>query len=117
MVATNSPDIEQVIAEHGAMIRRIVATVEANPAIAQELEQEILVALWRALPSWRGASSLKTFVARIAENALDALDQARHTGLERPPRWRSLNLRLAQVGGRRNWVLLGIQPSNTKLSR
>ena len=61
------PDIAQVVAEHGGMIRRIVATVEANPAIAQELEQEILVALWRALPTWRGASSLRTFVARVAE--------------------------------------------------
>jgi RNA polymerase sigma-70 factor (ECF subfamily) len=67
VAATEAPDIAQVVAEHGGMIRRIVATVEANPAIAQELEQEILVALWRALPTWRGASSLRTFVARVAE--------------------------------------------------
>ena len=67
MTARDTPDIAQVVAEHGGMIRRIVATVEANSAIAQELEQEILVALWRALPTWRGASSLRTFVARVAE--------------------------------------------------
>jgi len=67
VTAEEVPDIAQVVAEHGGMIRRIVATVEANSAIAQELEQEILVALWRALPTWRGASSLRTFVARVAE--------------------------------------------------
>ena len=50
------------------MIRRIAASYERNPQLAQELMQDILLALWIALPSFRGASSLRTFVARIAVN-------------------------------------------------
>ena len=35
---------------------------------ADDLRQEILVAVWQSLPSWRQQASLKTFVARIAHN-------------------------------------------------
>lgn len=30
--------------------------------------QEIVFAIWKALPSWRGDASIKTFIARIAHN-------------------------------------------------
>lgn len=50
------------------MIRRIVASYEADRGVAEELIQDIWLALWRALPSFRGQSSLRTFVARIATN-------------------------------------------------
>lgn len=57
---------EQIEGEFGPMIRRIALAHEANPALAEELVQEIWLALWRALPAFRGESSLRTFVARIA---------------------------------------------------
>jgi RNA polymerase sigma factor (sigma-70 family) len=66
-VSGASHTFEQVVAEHGGMIRRIAAVAEANRALAQELEQEMLVAVWRALPGYREDASLKTFVARIAQ--------------------------------------------------
>lgn len=50
------------------MIARIAAAHEARPHLADELIQEIYFAIWRALPSFRGQSSLKTFVAQIAGN-------------------------------------------------
>ena len=50
------------------MIARIAASHEARPHLADELVQEIWFAVWRALPSFRGDSSLRTFVARIASN-------------------------------------------------
>ena len=50
------------------MIRRIVASYEADGSAAEELAQDIWLALWRALPVFRGQSSLRTFVARIATN-------------------------------------------------
>lgn len=50
------------------MIRRIAASHEAEARLAEELVQEIYFALWRALPSFRGNSSVRTFVARIATN-------------------------------------------------
>ncbi|HZQ42695.1 MAG TPA: sigma-70 family RNA polymerase sigma factor [Acidobacteriaceae bacterium] len=59
---------EEILREHGAMIRRIAFSYEAVPQLADELVQEIYIAIWRALPSFRGDASLRTFLARIATN-------------------------------------------------
>jgi len=59
---------EQIAQKHDAMIRRIAASHEAEIHLAEELVQEIYFAIWRALPSFRGEASLRTFVARIATN-------------------------------------------------
>ncbi|MBA2589780.1 MAG: sigma-70 family RNA polymerase sigma factor [Alphaproteobacteria bacterium] len=61
-------DFDLIARDHGAMIRRIAASYEANPHLAEELVQEIHFALWRALPAFRGDASVRTFVARIATN-------------------------------------------------
>lgn len=55
-----------VVARHTAMISRIALAYEADPALRRELVQEIMLAVWTSLPQFRGASSLKTFVAGIA---------------------------------------------------
>ena len=52
---------------HGAL-RRLAASFEADAALREDLLQEILLALWRALPAWRGECSERTFVFRIACN-------------------------------------------------
>ena len=50
------------------MIKRIASSHEAQPPLLEDLMQDIYFAIWRALPSFRGDSSLRTFVARIATN-------------------------------------------------
>ena len=50
------------------MITRIASSHEAEPHLAEDLVQDIYFAIWRALPSFRGDASLRTFVARIAAN-------------------------------------------------
>ena len=52
---------------HVALINRIALSYEADPALRRELVQDILLAVWVALPNFRGESSLKTFVASIAQ--------------------------------------------------
>jgi RNA polymerase sigma factor (sigma-70 family) len=59
---------DDVVREHGPMIARIAASHEARPHLAEELVQDIWFAVWRALPAFRGDSSLRSFVARIAGN-------------------------------------------------
>lgn len=59
---------DQVEKEFGSLIRRIAVSYEADSGSAEELVQDIHFALWLALPSFRGQSSLRTFVARIATN-------------------------------------------------
>lgn len=67
-------DIETVLREHGPMLARIAGSYESEPARRDDLLQEISVAVWRALPSWRGDASLRTFAARVAHNrAIDHL--------------------------------------------
>jgi len=57
----------EVSANHVGLITRIALSYEADPALRRELVQDILLAVWVALDSFRGASSLKTFVASIAQ--------------------------------------------------
>ncbi len=67
-------DIEAVLREHGPMLSRIAGSYEAEPARRDDLLQEISLAVWKALPAWRGDASLKTFCARVAHNrAIDHL--------------------------------------------
>jgi RNA polymerase sigma-70 factor (ECF subfamily) len=60
--------IEQTLKSYSGMLSRIVATYEADPAIQQEVMQEVSFAVWRALPKFRGEGSEKAFIARVAQN-------------------------------------------------
>ncbi len=59
---------DTILDEHTGLISRIVATFETNSAIGDDLKQEVMLALWRAAPSWRGDCTLRTFVARVTHN-------------------------------------------------
>jgi RNA polymerase sigma factor (sigma-70 family) len=59
---------ESVVSEHGPLIRRIARSYEANRALVDEIVQDIYLALWEALPRFRGDATLRTFVVRVAHN-------------------------------------------------
>ncbi len=59
-----------LLAEHGAAIRRLATSCERDPGKREDLEQDICVALWQALPGFRGECSTRTFVFRIAHNRM-----------------------------------------------
>jgi RNA polymerase sigma factor (sigma-70 family) len=61
-------EIERVIAEFGPALGRVAAAYASAPADRDDLSQEIALALVRALPQYRGESSLRTYVLRIAHN-------------------------------------------------
>jgi RNA polymerase sigma-70 factor (ECF subfamily) len=58
----------RIVREHGPAIRRLASSYERDPAKREDLEQEIGVAIWQALPAFRGDCSVRTFVFRIAHN-------------------------------------------------
>lgn len=64
----SAPGFDQAIADHLPMIRRIAAAHESNASAREDLVQDILYAVWRALPNFRGEGSLRGFIARIAAN-------------------------------------------------
>ena len=59
---------DRVLRDHGAAIRRVARSYELDAARRDDLFQDICLAIWRALPSFRGESSERTFVFRIAHN-------------------------------------------------
>lgn len=62
------PSFDRIVAEHGPLVSRIAMSYEADPALREDLMQQIFLAVWQALPSFRQDSSLRTFIARIAQN-------------------------------------------------
>jgi RNA polymerase sigma factor (sigma-70 family) len=58
----------RLLREHGPALRRLAAGYEADQHEREDLLQEIALALWMALPSFRGECSERTFVFRIGHN-------------------------------------------------
>ncbi len=69
-----SPDRERerrflaLVHEHEGRLQRICRIYERDPEARQDLHQEILVQLWRALPSFAGESLPGTWLYRVALN-------------------------------------------------
>ena len=62
--------LERILRDHSALAQRLASSHEANPELARDLTQEILVAVWRAWPAFRQQCSERTYVARIAHNRI-----------------------------------------------
>ena len=63
-----STDCSQGLQEHASLLGRVAATYDANFHKRQELLQEITLAVWQALDKFKGDSSIKTYVLRVAHN-------------------------------------------------
>lgn len=59
---------DELLRLHGAALRRVAAAYEADPTRREDLFQEICLALWKALPHFRGEASVRTYLFRIAHN-------------------------------------------------
>ncbi len=64
------PDVlfEQVASDFAAPLARLVRAHEADPALRQDLMQEVHLALWRSLQNFDRRCSLRTWVYRVAHN-------------------------------------------------
>lgn len=58
------PEVERCLPQ----LWRTVRGYEANPALQEELMQEVLLAIWRSLDKLRESERLAPFVLRIAHN-------------------------------------------------
>lgn len=61
-------DADEVVREFAPALARIAASYERDPALRDELLQEVLIAVVSSLPRLKQAGSLKPFVFRIAHN-------------------------------------------------
>lgn len=62
------PQFDALVGAHQPMLLRIAASYEADPDRRRDLLQDVLLAIWRALPSYRGEGDVRAFLARIAHN-------------------------------------------------
>ena len=60
--------IEQIADEYGSAILRIAASYEADRSLREDLFQEMLLAVYRALPSLQDPERIRAYVFRIAHN-------------------------------------------------
>jgi RNA polymerase sigma factor (sigma-70 family) len=59
---------EELVSRHEAILRHVVNAF-ANGADRDDLMQEVLLAVWKALPAFRGQAQLTTFLYRVSHNA------------------------------------------------
>lgn len=55
-----------ILRSYGASLRRVARSYASDDAETEDLTQDIALAVWRALPTFRGEASERTFVFRIA---------------------------------------------------
>lgn len=78
----------ELMEAYAAPIRRLCAAYAAGGADREDLFQDIFLAVWRALPGFRGDASARTWLYRIAHNvaltwqARDRRRQVRETVLD-----------------------------------
>ena len=65
---SEAPWFERIVRTYGAALERVAWGYVDRAADHDDLMQDILVALWQALPNFRGESSERTFVFRVAHN-------------------------------------------------
>ena len=80
-------DLEQwfddVLTTYGAALGRLAASYVRDSGEREDLLQEIVFAIWQALPRFRGQSSERTFLFRIAHNrAMTHLARRRMAAVE-----------------------------------
>ena len=59
---------EELVREHRGRIYGICYRYVGNPADAEDLAQDVLLKVYRGLPTFRGDASLSTWIYRIAVN-------------------------------------------------
>ncbi len=64
----DAEDLRLLVAEHSEAIYRVALSIVRDSALAEDVTQDTLIKAWQALPSFRGDSSLKSWVLRIAHN-------------------------------------------------
>jgi RNA polymerase sigma-70 factor (ECF subfamily) len=69
---------EDLLRRHLAAIRRQVACYTRDPAEREDLVQDIAMALWTALPRFRGDASERTWLYRVAHNTAISHTARRH---------------------------------------
>jgi RNA polymerase sigma factor (sigma-70 family) len=59
---------EEISRDFAGAIARLAGSYERDPDLQKDLQQEILINLWRSLPHFKGGCSIRSWVFRIGHN-------------------------------------------------
>ena len=97
-------DLEQLVRAHWAPTYRVVMALVRDHALAEDVTQEALLKAWKALPNFRGDSSLRNWILRIAHNT--AISTLRRRGPELREPWNLPENALGRDAS--DWVVDGL---------
>ncbi len=60
--------IEEIVTQHSAAVFRLARSVVQDASLADDVTQETFIKVWRNLDSFRGESSMRSWILRIAHN-------------------------------------------------
>jgi RNA polymerase sigma-70 factor (ECF subfamily) len=66
--AVDVASIEEIVTEHSAAVYRLARSVVQDASLADDVTQETFIKVWRNLDSFRGESSMRSWILRIAHN-------------------------------------------------
>ena len=95
---------EQLVREHEPRIRQIARRYAAAGAV-DDLVQDILLRLWRSLPTFRGEARIETWIYRVALNAA-------MTSVKESIRGRELHAALTAKSGMTQTAAPGASPAD-----
>lgn len=61
-------DINELVVEHSAAVFRLARSVVQDAALADDVTQETFIKVWKNLDGFRGESSMRSWILRIAHN-------------------------------------------------
>ncbi len=70
-------ELHKLVVEHGDAVFRLAFSVVRDRSLAEDVAQETMVKAWLALPTFRGDSSLRGWVMRIAHNTAISMLRSR----------------------------------------
>jgi len=79
----NEAGLEDFLGRYTPALRRLAFSYTRNPQESEDLFQEIAIALWKALPKFRGDSTERTYVYRVAHNTAMRFVTSRHRRISR----------------------------------
>lgn len=62
------PDFEQLIRENAGILHKLCRIYSNNESEYEEIFQEMMIQVWRAVPNFRGDSQLSTWLYKICIN-------------------------------------------------
>jgi len=80
----NPDDMHALVVEHSDAVFRLAFSVVRDRSLAEDVTQETMLKAWLALPTFRGESSLRGWIMRIAHNTAISTLRSRRAILSDP---------------------------------